>query len=220
MLFKHTDHTKKYFNKCHILLSEFFQINWKSISTFDIDFNNGDSDLKYKFLKISSKPFTKVEKTESIKINQFLSDLNILSCGIIELKPHSKVQIHKDHDYWIHPFYRIHIPLNSTGAFFIYDDEKIVWEREKVYIFDVMNIEHGAENATDEVFEMLYVDISQKFIEKNSKINPSVDKIKNYFLENVNQEVILKFHNQTCTEQEMLAEKKYLQDFKRNLKMK
>ena len=45
-------------------------------------------------------------------------------------------------------------------------------------------------------------------------------KNKNYFLENINQEVIMKFHIQTCTKQEMLAERKYLQDFKRNLKMK
>lgn len=169
MKFQHTDHTERYYSNCRQISSNLIDYDWKSLFNLDVnmvqtdDYNN-HGDLAYNFLKISSKLYTKIEKTPDQKLNDFLSDPNILSVGRILLGSNAEIGLHKDDDYWTEKFYRIHIPINETGAIFFYDGKKIKWEKNEVYIFDVMNVLHGGENKTEEIAEIIYVDITQNEI--------------------------------------------------------
>lgn len=221
MKFKHTNHTQKYFSECKNIVNHFIKFDWSSTHGFSIDMNKGDDNLKYQFLKISSKLFTKIQETKNKRIDNLLNDPNVLSLGIINMSANSTVEIHKDHDYWSEPFYRMHIPLNSPGAYFIYDDEKIVWETEKVYIFDVMRVSHGAINETNDNFEMIYVDITQQPVVEKIK-SPLDDLIKEYqeqVLETIPSDLIFTEYKKYCTEEELNAEKQYLDSYKRNLEI-
>lgn len=174
MKFKHTEHTQKYYSYAQEISNNLITYDWKSLFNLDVnmiqtkDYKNY-GDLAYNFLKISSKLYTKIEATPDQKLNTFLNDLNILSVGRILLGPNTEIGLHKDDDYWTEKFYRIHIPINETGAIFFYDGEKIKWEKNEVYIFDVMNVLHGGENKTEETTEIIYVDISQNKIIKEEE---------------------------------------------------
>lgn len=223
MHFKHTEHTQKYLSRCKELAKELTEYDWSSVRGFQIDFTKGDDSLKYQFLKFSSKLYTKIQETNNENINIFLNDPNVLSLGIIDVLAHSKVEIHKDHDYWSSLFYRIQIPVNAPGAIFIYDEEEIIWETEKVYIFDVMNTSHGARNDTDEDFQMIYIDISQDPIIENQNQHPFKAMISEYqkkVLDNIPHDLIFSEYKKYCTDEELKAQKEYLDHYNRNLKMR
>lgn len=223
MNFRHTEHTLKYFNKCKKLSNKLINYDWNNEKGFGIELSKDEDNLKYLFLKLSSKNFTKIQDTKQSELNQFLNDPNILSVGIIKMSAKSEVQMHKDHDYWSAPFHRVHIPINSPGAYFIYGNEKIVWETDEVYIFNVMSILHGAKNETDEEYQMIYVDISQEEQVKEQKRNKHLNKLaKEYqekFLETVSSDLIISEHKNNCTEEELRAEKEYLDQYNRNLEI-
>ena len=175
MNFKHTEHTKKYYSFSQEISSNLINYDWKSLFNLDVNMNqtnNTDNhgDLSYNFLKISSKLHIKIEETPDQKLNLFLNDPNVISVGRILLGSNAEIGLHKDDDYWTEKFYRIHIPINETGSIFFYGENRIKWEKNKVYIFDVMNVLHGGENKTDEIAEIIYVDISQnEVIEKENE---------------------------------------------------
>lgn len=199
MNFKHTTHTQKYLKICEDLSKNLLNYSWESLPSLNIDLlkstAENNQDLSYNFLKISSKISTKIEKTSDEKINLFLSDSNILSVGRILLGPKSNIVLHKDSDYWTEKFYRIHIPKNKVGAVFFYDSLEIEWEINKVDIFDVMGVTHGAKNNSDKTFELIYIDITQ---EDNSNKNSNIYSGR-VGLENVNSDLIFeiykKFHS-------------------------
>jgi hypothetical protein len=221
MNFKHNEHTEKYFSKSLHLSEKLRKFDWSSVRGLSINMNSGDDSLKYQFLKISSKLLTKIQDTGDVHIDNFLNDPNVLSLGIINIGAKSDVQIHKDHDYWLVPFHRIHIPLKNSGAYFIYGDEKIVWKTDEVYIFDVMGVLHGAVNATDDDFEMIYVDISQSPVGQMERepLNALAREYQKKFLETVPPDLIFKEYKKQCTEEELEAEEKYLDHYKRNLEI-
>lgn len=221
MNFKHTEHTEKYFSKCLHLSKKLREFDWKNIKTFGIDMDSGDGGIGYKFLKFSSKLFVKIQETKNLEIDKFIKDDNILSIGIIKIDPHSGVPVHKDHDYWSAPFHRIHIPLRNSGAYFIYGEEQVVWETDKVYIFDVMGVSHGAVNETDEEFEMVYIDISQEpvIVKEKEPLNALAKEYQKKFLESVPRDLIFKEYKKQCTDEELEAEKKYLDHYNRNLEI-
>jgi len=221
MIFKHTEHTQKYFSKSSELSEQLRKFDWTSVRGFGIDMNKGEDSLKYQFLKFSSKLFTKIQETKNKDIDTFLNDPNVLSLGIINVGAKSEVQLHKDHDYWSAPFHRIHIPIKNSGAYFIYGNERMVWETDKVYIFDVMGVSHGAVNDTDEDFEMVYVDITQSSsleVEKKP-LNAIAQEYQKKFLETVPHDLIFKEYKKQCTDEELQAENQYLDHYKRNLEM-
>jgi len=219
--FNHTEHTQKYFSKSSELSEQLRKFDWTSVRGFGIDMNKGEDSLKYQFLKFSSKLFTKIQETKNKDIDTFLNDPNVLSLGIINVGAKSEVQLHKDHDYWSSLFYRIHIPLKNPGAYFIYGDEKIVWNMDMVYIFDVMGVSHGAVNDTDEDFEMVYVDITQSPSLKVEKkpLNVIAQEYQKKFLETVPPDLIFKEYKKQCTDEELQAENQYLDHYKRNLEI-
>lgn len=222
MHFKHTEHTQKYFSKCKSLAEELTKYDWNSVRGFQIDFSKGDDSLKYQFLKFSSKLYTKVQETNSKNINKFLNDPNVLSLGIIDVLANSKVEIHKDHDYWSALFYRVQIPINAPGAVFIYGGEEIVWETEKVYIFDVMNVPHGAKNDTDQNFQMVYIDISQSAVtqtEQQKPVNTIMLEYQKKVLDNIPHDLIFNEYKKYCTEEELKAQEEYLDHYNRNLEI-
>jgi len=221
MSFQHTDHTQKCFFKSVELSDQLRNFDWKSVRGFGIHMNRGEDNLKYQFLKFSSKLFTKIEETGNEKIDIFLNDPNILSVGIITVGANSEVQVHKDHDYWSSLFYRIHIPLKNPGAYFIYGDEKIVWNMDMVYIFDVMGVSHGAVNPTDDDFKMIYIDITQNLVNvvNTNKFNDLTREYQQKFLETVPHDLIFKEYRKTCTKEELEAQNQYLDQYNLNLKM-
>lgn len=223
MIFKHTEHTKQYFSECKSLLNNFSQFKWNSVKTFNMNLTKGnigetmlgtEHHVNYKFLKFSAKQFEHIENTEDENINYFLKDSNILSVGKITLGCHSNIGLHKDHDYWSKPFYRIHIPLNSPGTLFLYDEQKIIWKKNEVYIFDVMNVIHGAENNTDQDFEMVFVDITQQNNEQEQSQNTNLKHFQKLFLETYSSDFILGAYKQGCTEDELNAINTYLKEYK------
>lgn len=221
-MFKHTEHTKKYFSKCLDLSKKLVEFDWENVKTFGIDMNSGDGGIGYQFLKFSSKLFVKIQETNNLDIDELLKDDNILSMGLIKINSGSSIPIHKDHDYWSSQFHRIHIPLKNSGAYFIYDEEKIIWKPGEVYIFNVMGIPHGAVNDTDDDFEMVYVDISKEPIENTNKKQPNAlaQEYQKKFLETVPDDLIFTEYKKQCTEEELKAQEEYLDQYKHNLKMR
>lgn len=205
MNFQHNDHTRDYFYRCKKLSQKLREFDWESTPGFGINLSRGDDNLDYQFLKFSTKLFTKVERTHDDEINLFLNDPNILSLGVINVAAKSEVQIHKDHDYWSALFHRIHIPLNSTGAFFIYGDEEIVWQFGEIYIFDVMGVPHGAINRTDQDFKMVYVDITQNPVDesKKSRISSSSKEYQEKVFNDIAQDLILKEKEKSYVKEEL-----------------
>lgn len=122
--------------------------------------NNQDGKVEYSFKKLPREvpeqlltPFThKV-------VGDFMKSDRIVAFTKIIVPAEQHVTPHYDNSYWGPEFFRSHIPLMDTEAYFTYGEEKIVWERGKLYFFDVRNVMHSANNYSKKDFEFIAIDI-------------------------------------------------------------
>lgn len=139
--------------------------DWDSLPNLEVNMMAGSSNkgnLSYNFLKMSPKnAIKKIETTNNELINNFLLDCNILSVGRILMAPDTEISLHKDSEYWSQKFFRFHIPKNESKAIFRYGEKEIRWKKDEIYVFDVMNVVHGAFTDSCET-EIIYVDITQE----------------------------------------------------------
>lgn len=122
--------------------------------------NEENGRVEYAFKKIprnlSEKlltPFTDKVVAEFMKNDRIVAFTKI----IVPAKQH--VTPHYDNSYWGPEFFRSHIPLMDTEAYFTYGEDKIAWEKGKLYFFDVRNVMHSANNPSTEDFEFIAIDI-------------------------------------------------------------
>jgi hypothetical protein len=117
-------------------------------------------DIQYQFKKVPKKyPKNCFKPFTNKSVESFMEREEILAFTKIILPAGQHVTPHYDNSYWGPDFFRAHIPLMDTEAYFTYGDEKIVWEKGKLYFFDVRNFKHAADNYSDKDFEFIAIDI-------------------------------------------------------------
>lgn len=140
------------------IISEKFDPEKKMNIVWDTPDEIGRVEYAFKKLprKIDNKlmiPFT------NEKVKNYMKSDRIVAFTKITVPAGQHVTPHYDNSYWGPEFFRAHIPLMDTEAYFTYGDQKIVWEKGKLYFFDVRNVKHSADNYSNKDFEFVAIDI-------------------------------------------------------------
>jgi len=160
------DFSKKYYFKLfkdlNNLKSQIMEEKFDASKKINIEWNTSDKSgvVQYAFKKLPRKipdklfiPFTNKDVEEYMKGDRIIAFTKIIVPAGQHVTPHC------DNSYWGPEFFRVHIPLMNTKAYFTYDDKKIVWKKGKIYFFDVRNVKHSADNYSNKDFEFIAIDI-------------------------------------------------------------
>ena len=140
------------------IIAEEFDCSKKLGSAWNTEDENGK--VEYAFKKIPRKvPDSLLTPFTNEKVANFMQSDRIIAFTKIIVPSGQHVAPHYDNSYWGPEFFRSHIPLMDTEAYFTYGDEKIIWEKSKLYFFDVRSVRHSADNYSDKDFEFISIDI-------------------------------------------------------------
>lgn len=179
-----SEYYQSYYNKMVSLVDDFCEYDWSKLEIMHVRLVQQDPDDKmtYQFLKMDTKKYTNTIRTYNDNLDNFLNDPNVLAVGKIKLGPYTDVGMHVDPRYWSKDFFRSHIPMNTNGAKFIYKEEKILWVKKEVQMYDVTNVEHGGENQNDSESNVIFIDIAKEVAEETGLESKDYLRVVNQYV--------------------------------------
>ena len=129
---------------------------------------------RFKILRLKNIKNPDFKRSDLLTVDLFL-DSQIRTVVYIELYPHSEVGVHNhknnSHFTYINGVYKDHKPNgiveyktthftfeSNPSAYMLYQDDKILWEKNIFHEYDVINNDHSAFNNGDTFVKFLYID--------------------------------------------------------------